>query len=535
MYKLVHKLKNLKGPLKSLNRNDFDDIENNAARARMYLESIQEKLRIDPNNPDLIHMEIEAASSVRFLEDACYTFLVQKSKVTWVDKGDSNNRYFHSVIKTRQVRSKIMKIEDTKGVLCEDITQIQNAFLDFYTDLLGTSTSVTKVSQHVVQLGNLCSEDHHAILFLPSPMMRLNRLAQILPHIISDSQGGFIKGRSIVENILICQDVIRCYKRKSVSPRFMLKVDLKKAYDSVNWDFLEQMLTYLNFPPFFIHLIMECTRSASYSLVLNGESFRHFKGAKGLRQGDPLSPLLFTIAMEYLSRILAYTTATFPFKFHPLCSPLRLSHLMFADDLLLFCKGDVKSIMVILRFFSTFSHASGLQMNPTKTNAFFNGVPSDVKHEILQISGVQEGLLPFRSELGTNRLNTWCIPKHQFIAWLVAREALLLKERSFVTRKIFDELGQLLDVALPATDLVHLIDSGQHSKLKKGVLLCAVLVAQYHIWIQRNQARVAGCILRPTLVVSQIMKLLKMRVGSRLQPNLVSRDVMWLSSVKLHM
>ncbi|XP_074300991.1 uncharacterized protein LOC141632336 [Silene latifolia] len=138
MYQLVHKLKNLKGPLKSLNRNDFDDIENNAARARMYLESIQEKLRIDPNNPDLIHMEIEAASSVRFLEDACYTFLVQKSKVTWVDKGDSNNRYFHSVIKTRQVRSKIMKIEDTKGVLCEDISQIQSAFIGFYTDLLGT-------------------------------------------------------------------------------------------------------------------------------------------------------------------------------------------------------------------------------------------------------------------------------------------------------------------------------------------------------------------------------------------------------------
>ncbi|XP_074293258.1 uncharacterized protein LOC141620232 [Silene latifolia] len=159
--------------------------------------------------------------------------------------------------------------------------------------------------------------------------------------------------------------------------------------------------------------------------------------------------------------------------------------------------------------------------------------------------------------------NTWCIPKHQFIAWLVAREALLLKERLLslgiaadadcllcgtgienhihlfqtceYARKIFDELGQLLDVALPTTDLVYLIASGQHSKLKKGVLLCAVLAAQYHIWIQRNQARVAGCILRPTLVVSQIMKLLKMRVSSRLQPNLVNRDVMWLSSVKLHM
>ncbi|XP_074288473.1 uncharacterized protein LOC141613628 [Silene latifolia] len=415
---------------------------------------------------------------------------------------------------------------------------------------------------------------------------------------------------------------------------------------------------------------MECTRTASYSLVLNGETFGHFKGAQGLRQGDPLSPLLFTIAMEYLSRILAYTTATFPFKFHPLCSPLNLSHLMFADDLLLFCKGDVKSIMVILRSFSTFSHASGLQMNPTKTNAFFNGVPTNIKHEILQISGVHEGSLPFRylgvpitcgrmSKLDCNILveklitrirsfgskklsysgrlvlvssvlttfgmegltlsdvldwgwksvcrikdklaagysnghwvldtkgytvqsgydllrqkfqtvswhkqvwNPWCIPKHQFIAWLVAREALLLKERLLslgiavdadcllcgkgienhvhlfqtceYARKIYTELGTLLDVALPATDLISLIGSGQHSKLKKGILLCAVIAAQYHIWIQRNQARVADCILRPNLVVSQIMKLLRMRVSSRLQPNLVNLDVMWLSSVKLRL
>ncbi|XP_074321323.1 uncharacterized protein LOC141657846 [Silene latifolia] len=120
MYNLVHKLKYLKEPLKNLNKNDFDDVENNAARARMYLESIQEKLRIDPQNSELIQMEIDAANSVRFLDDACYTCLVQKSKVTWVDKGDSNNRYFHSVIKTRQVRSKVMKIEDSKSVLCED-------------------------------------------------------------------------------------------------------------------------------------------------------------------------------------------------------------------------------------------------------------------------------------------------------------------------------------------------------------------------------------------------------------------------------
>ncbi|XP_074277569.1 uncharacterized protein LOC141601204 [Silene latifolia] len=100
--------------------------------------------------------------------------------------------------------------------------------------------------------------------------------------------------------------------------------------------------------------------------------------------------------MEYLSRVLAYTTDTLPFKFYPMCGQLKLSHLMFADDLLLFSKGDVTSIMVLLRSFATLSSASDVQMNSTKTNAYFNGVSRELKTDILQISGVIEGQLPFR-------------------------------------------------------------------------------------------------------------------------------------------
>ncbi|XP_074265731.1 uncharacterized protein LOC141588176 [Silene latifolia] len=82
--------------------------------------------------------------------------------------------------------------------------------------------------------------------------------------------------------------------------------------------------------------------------------------------------------MEYLSRILAHVTATMPFKFYPLCSQLKLSHLMFADDLLLFSKGDTTSIMILLRAFATFF---GIHC---------------VKSDIMQISGFSEGALPFK-------------------------------------------------------------------------------------------------------------------------------------------
>ncbi|XP_074304929.1 uncharacterized protein LOC141639780 [Silene latifolia] len=102
------------------------------------------------------------------------------------------------------------------------------------------------------------------------------------------------------------------------------------------------------------------------------------------------------ISMEYLTRVLEYATQTWFFRYHPMCGALRLNHLLFADDLLMFSKGDVKSIMLLLRAFATFSATSGLKVNAAKSEVVFSGVPTDVRSDILQISGFKEGALPFR-------------------------------------------------------------------------------------------------------------------------------------------
>ncbi|XP_074297382.1 uncharacterized protein LOC141628100 [Silene latifolia] len=149
MYILVKKLKSLKHPLKLLNRAQFDDIENNTVRAWQYLEYIQGKLRCDPLNANLIQQEIYAGKNYRELNDACYNFLQQKSKVTWVDKGDNNTKYFHSVLKSRQIRNKVVKIE---------------AFSSFYKHLLGTAKVTTPVCASVVQQGIVCSPAHATLL-----------------------------------------------------------------------------------------------------------------------------------------------------------------------------------------------------------------------------------------------------------------------------------------------------------------------------------------------------------------------------------
>ncbi|XP_074298730.1 uncharacterized protein LOC141629656 [Silene latifolia] len=167
MYQLVCKLKALKGPLKQLNSANFNDIENNTARARINLEYIQVQIRGDPFNPDLIQQELEASSSVRWMEKACNDFLLQQSKAKWVDMGDNNTKYFPSIIKGRQVRNKVLRIEYSAGRLCDEPATIQSAFLDFYTSLLGSSDDVIAISQSVVQLGRGCTLDHQLLLLSP--------------------------------------------------------------------------------------------------------------------------------------------------------------------------------------------------------------------------------------------------------------------------------------------------------------------------------------------------------------------------------
>src|SRR6185295_7746318 len=120
-------------------------------------------------------------------------------------------------------------------------------------------------------------------------------------------------------------------------------VDLAKAYDTVSWKFIRFALDHLGVPPRFIDWVMECVRSASYSIKINKGIHGFFPGKRGLRQGDPLSPFLFVIYMELLSRLLKKETSRGTFHYHQHCESLRLTHLIFADDIVLFCRGDVGS------------------------------------------------------------------------------------------------------------------------------------------------------------------------------------------------
>ena len=113
------------------------------------------------------------------------------------------------------------------------------------------------------------------------------RLKDVLPFDLS--QGAFVQGRELLFNVVLFQEVARGSFRKNIYPRCMFEIDLKKAYDSILWDFSFDLLDGLKSPPLLTKWVEECISTSSFTICLNVDSFGYFKGSTGLRQEDPIS------------------------------------------------------------------------------------------------------------------------------------------------------------------------------------------------------------------------------------------------------
>ena len=177
-----------------------------------------------------------------------------------------------------------------------------------------------------------------------------DRLASILPKIMSSQQTGFVKGRNITENYLLAQELMSGIRKKARGGNVVLKLDMAKTYDRVSWTFIVSVLRKFGFGERLIDMVWRLMSNVWFPVIINGASYGFFKSSRGIRQGDPLSPALFVIGAEVLSRglnSLAAQSGFLGFTVPRGCPPV--THLAFADDVLVFANGSSSSLKDIMR------------------------------------------------------------------------------------------------------------------------------------------------------------------------------------------
>ena len=171
-----------------------------------------------------------------------------------------------------------------------------------------------------------------------------NRLKPWLSSIFSPNQNAFTLGRLITDNILIAYEIFHAMHRDSrVGGAMALKLDMAKAYDRVEWPFLQCVMTRMGFRRSWVETVMRCVSTATFSILINGVPTGHIVPSRGIRQGDPISPYLFLFCSEGLSGVLRRATEVGSIHGYRICEAApSISHLLFADDTIIFCGAEVE-------------------------------------------------------------------------------------------------------------------------------------------------------------------------------------------------
>ncbi|GJS13387.1 RNA-directed DNA polymerase, eukaryota [Tanacetum coccineum] len=238
-----------------------------------------------------------------------------------------------------------------------------------------------------------------------------NRLVSVIGDLVSDSQTAFVAGRQILDGPFILDEILNWCKRTRNQAMFF-KVDFAKAYDSVRWDYLLDILEAFGFGHVWCNWIRGTLRSSKASILINGSPSNEFYCYRGLKQGDPLAPYLFILIMESLHLSFSRVVDQGFFKGIQLPGQLSISHLFYADDAMFIGEWSDENLKGIISILNCFFLASGLQINIHKCQLLGVGVPDHLVHQAASIIGCsvlnkQFQYLGVTVGVSSSRLKSW--------------------------------------------------------------------------------------------------------------------------------
>lgn len=277
-----------------------------------------------------------------------------------------------------------------------------NAFQNFYEqEMFEKSFNATFIALIPKKKGANELRDFRPISLISSiykifSKVLAERLKEVMTKLVDSQQMAFIQGRQIMDAVLVANEAVgsRLTQRK---PGILCKLDIEKAYDNVSWGYLLNIMQRIGFGQKWIKWVKYCISTVSFSVLINGTSAGFFKAQKGLRQGDPLSPFLFLLAMEGLNKMVKTANINGWLRGFDVAregkESLEVTHLQYADDTLIFCDAEEEQLRFLRIILVIFEGISGLHINWRKSFLYpINEVPNlEVLNAIL---GGEIGSLP---------------------------------------------------------------------------------------------------------------------------------------------
>ncbi|XP_057779593.1 uncharacterized protein LOC130998178 [Salvia miltiorrhiza] len=486
IYRVMFKLKRLRGVLKSWNRTDFGNVDTMVADSQTKLLEIQSQIANSGYTEELFDAEVTLQANINKALTRKNSLLQQKSRISWLNDGDRNTAFFHTMLRYKKKPHMISHLSIDDEVVYEQET-IENHIINYFTKLFEEdSQEELDITNIEAIIDEVVDEHHNAMLtrtpdedeikaavfgmdassspgpdgfsgkffqtcwdiikfdiwlavetffeksYLPvgcnsSVMVLLpkkevvhsvadlrpivlsnfffkiiskilaNRLSIVASRYISDNQFGFISGRSIHDCIMIGSEGVNCMKRFGKGINMACKIDIKKAFDTLRWDFLLACLKVGGYDDKFINWIRIILHSARLSILYNSRLHGYFACSRGVRQGDPLSPILFGIAEDVLSALFKNCVASGHFTPMTMCRARPFpTHLFYADDILVFCKASEQNAQTIKNILTYYGSISGQLYSSEKSHLYFaEKVPTALKRSIGRIIDFSVGSLPF--------------------------------------------------------------------------------------------------------------------------------------------